>query len=60
MIEMEDGKINVKNIEQVLEVICRIIYKLLKVLFQGVTFTIEKLWETFNEKKSLKTRIKDI
>ena len=36
MIEMEDGKINVKNIEQVLEVICRIIYKLLKVLFQGV------------------------
>lgn len=51
---MEDGKINVKNIEQVLEVICRIIYKLLKVLFQGVTFTIEKLWETFNEKKSLK------
>ena len=23
---MEDGKINVKNIEQVLEVICRIIY----------------------------------
>ena len=51
---MEDGKINVKNIEQVLEVICRIIYKLLKVLFQGVTFTTEKLWETFNEKKSLK------
>ena len=51
---MEDGKINVKNIEQVLEVSCRIIYKLLKVLFQGVTFTIEKLWETFNEKKSLK------
>ena len=51
---MEDGKINLKNIEQVLEVICRIIYKLPKVLFQGVTFTIEKLWEKFNEKKSLK------
>ena len=57
---MEDGKINVKNIEQVLEVICRIIYKLLKVLFQGVTFTIEKLWKHLMKKNLLKTRIKDI
>ena len=51
---MEDGKINVKNIEQVLEVICRIIYKLLKVLFQILAFIIEKLWQTFNEKPSPK------
>ena len=39
---MEDGKIDVKKIEQVLEVICRIIYKLLKVLFQILAFVIEK------------------
>ena len=57
---MEDGKINVKNIEQVLEVICRIIYKLLKVLFQGVTFTIEKFGKHLMKKNLLKTRIKDI
>ncbi len=51
---MEDGKIDVKKIEQVLEVICRIIYKLLKVLFQILAFVIEKLWQTFNEKPSPK------
>lgn len=51
---MEEGKIDVKKIEQVLEVICRIIFKLLKVLFQILAFIIEKLWQTFSEKSSPK------
>lgn len=47
---MEDGKIDVNKIKRALEVICRIIYRLLKVLFQILAFIIEKLWQTSNEK----------
>lgn len=49
---MKEDQINM--IVQMLETVCKVICKIVKILFQGVTFTIEKLWKTFNEKESAK------
>lgn len=52
---MKDEQIDI--IVKILKTVCKVICEIVKILFQGVTFTIEKLWETFNEKNLLKTRI---